>query len=276
MPVPEAPLERVIGPAPIASPIGLLENEGDLIRLGVPELGSVEVSTQGIRVIAPDTVQIEQAWCALGAWAKSQWLMTRDLCVMRGTAVAKDGAALVLLGELGVGVSVTAAQLTRHGWGIVSDGLVVIDDQGTVLSTQVNKHNEDNESTVRVDSFVAERLFADRPRRQSKSIRDRVEITLPGHGDAKVAYYLGIGIRQSAASISINRAVLAPGESERPPANLRWSPLLAAARHIEPPVAPSFVAMRPVPKTMDDGPRIGPRAMALAIVEALEAFEVAG
>jgi hypothetical protein len=28
-------------------------------------------------------------------------------------------------------------------------------------------------------------------------------------------------------------------------------------------------------RTMDDGPRIGPRAMALAVVEALEAFEVA-
>jgi len=273
VPMPEAPLERVISPAPFAAPIGLLDNEGDLIRLGVPELGSVEVNTHGIRVIAPDPERIEQTWCALGAWARSQWLMTRDLCVMRGTAVAKDGAALVLLGELSVGVSVTAAQLTRHGWGIVSDGLVVIDAEGTVLSTQPNKPDE---STVRVDSIVAERLFADMPSRQIASLRDRKEITLPGHGDARVAYYLGIGTRTSAAGISITRAVLAPGESERPPANLRWSPLLAVARHIEPPVAPSFVATRPVPKTIDDGPRIGPRAMALAIVEALEAFEVAG
>lgn len=267
MPLVEAFLKRITGPAPIAAPMGLLENEGDLIRLAIPELGSVEVNADGIRVIAPDAKRIEQTWCALGAWARSQWLMTRDLCAMRGTVVAKDGAALVLLGELGVGVSVTAAQLTRHGWGIVSDGLVVIDAEGKVLST---------EPTVDIDNFVAERLFADMPSRQITSLRDRMEITLPGHGDARVAYYLGIGIRQSATDISITRAVLAPGESERPPANLRWRPLLAGVKNIEPPVAPSFVATRPVPKTMDDGPRIGPRAMALAIVEALEAFEVAG
>jgi hypothetical protein len=266
VPLLEAHLERIIGPAPLAAPMGLLENEGDLIRLGVPELGSVEVTAYGIHVIAPDAERIEQTWCALGTWARSQWFMTRDLCAMRGTVVAKDGAALVLLGELSVGVSVTAAQLTRHGWGIVSDGLVVIDAEGKVLST---------EPTVGIDSFVAERLFADLPSRQITSLRDRKEITLPGHGDARVAYYLGIGIRQSATDISINRAVLAPGESERPPANLRWSPLLAGVKNIEPPVVPSFVATRPVPKTMDDGPRIGPRAMAMAIVEALAAFEEA-
>ena len=272
MPVPEAPLERVIGPAPFAAPIGLLDNEGDLIRLGVPELGSVEINAHGIRVIAPDTERIDQTWCALGTWARSQWFMTRDLFAMRGTVVAKDGAALVLLGEIGVGVSVTAAQLTRHGWGIVSDGLVVIDAEGRALSTQPNKPDE---STVRVDRIVAEQLFADVPSRQIASLRDRKEITLPGHGDARVGYYLGIGVRLSAAGISINRAVLAPGESEQPPANLRWAPLLTGARNIEPPAAPSFVATRPLVRTMDDGPRIGPWAMALAVVEALEAFEVA-
>lgn len=267
MPVPEAPLKRITGPAPFAAPIGLLENEGDLIRLGVPELGSVEVLSHGIRVIAPDPERIEQTWSALGTWATATWLMAKGLCVMRGTVVAKDGAALVLLGELSVGVSVTAAQLTRHGWGIVSDGLAAIDAEGRALSTK---------PTVRVDSIVAERLFADLPSRQVTSPRDRREITLPGHGDARVAHYLGIHARQSATTISITRAVLAPGESERPPAGLRWIHRLPVARHIEPPVAPSFIAVRPVPRRMDDAARCGPPAMALAILDALETLEVTG
>jgi hypothetical protein len=268
MPAPEVPIERITGRAPLASPIGLLENEGDLIRLGVPELGSVEVSAHGIRVIAPDNDRIEKTWYALGAWASSQWFMTRGLFSMRGTVVAKQGCALVLSGKLGVGVSVTAAQLTRHGWGIVSDGLVAIDAEGSALRIDAQ------ESTVRIDRIVAEGLFADMPSQQVASTRDRKEITLPGHGDAKVAYYVGIGIRESAAGISINRAVLAPGEQERPPGNLLWSPLLKNSRNPEPPVAPTFIAMRPMPRTMDDAPRIGPPAMARAIVEVLDELEV--
>ena len=270
MPLPEVPIELITGPAPFAAPIGLLENGGGLIRLGVPKLGSVEVNAHGIRVIAPDAERIAQTWCALGAWAKSQWFMTRGLCAMRGTVVAKDGAALVLLGGFSVGVSVTAAQLTRHGWGIISDGLVVIDDQGNALRSATG------DPTVRIDSIVAEGLFADMPSRTSASICDRKEITLPGHDDARVAYYVGFRIREGATGISVTRAVLSPGESERLPENLRWSPLLEVTRNIEPPVAPSFVAMRPIPRTLDDGARIGPPAMARAIVGTLEAFEVMG
>jgi len=270
VPLPEVPIELITGPAPFAAPIGLLEYDGGLIRLGVPKLGSVEVNAHGIRVIAPDAERIAQTWCALGAWAKSQWFMTRGLCAMRGTVVAKDGAALVLLGGFSVGVSVTAAQLTRHGWGIVSDGLVVIDAQGNALSS------EPGEPTVRIDSIVAERLFADMPSRKIPSMRDRKEITLPGHGDAKVAYYVGMRIRESATGISVNRAILDPGEPERPPENLRWRPLLEVTRITEPPAAPSFVGMRPIPRTMADSARIGPPAMARAIAEALQVLEAAG
>jgi hypothetical protein len=247
--------------------MGLFENEGDLIRLGVPWLGSVQVSSKGIQVIAPDSDLIEKTLCALGSWASAQWLMTRGLCVMRGTVVAKQGSALVLTGGWGVGVSVTAAQLTRHGWGIVSDGLVAIDAEGSALRIDAQ------ESTVRIDSLVAQGLFADLPSRHIASTRDRKEITLPSHGDAKVSYYVGIGIRESAAGISINRAVLAPGEQEGPTENHIWSPLLHVSRITEPPVAPSFVAVRPNPRTLDDAPRIGPPAMALAIMEALETIE---
>jgi len=267
MPAPEVPIERINGPAPLASPMGLFENEGDLIRLGVPGLGSVRVSSNGIQVIAPDSDLIEKTLCAIGSWASAQWLMTRGLCVMRGTVVAKQGSALVLTGRWGVGASVTAAQLTRHGWGVVSDGIVVIDDAGRSLSIEAKG------STVRIDSLVAEGLFADLPSRHIASTRDRKEITLPGHGDAKVAYYVGIGIRESASVISINRAVQAPGEQERPSGNHIWSPLLHVSRITEPPVAPSFVAVRPNPRTLDDAPRIGPPAMALAIMKALETIE---
>jgi len=267
MPAPDVPIERITGPAPLKAAVGLLENEGDLIRIGVPDLGSVEVSAIGIRVIAPDNDQIEKTWCSLGAWASAQWYMTRDLFTMRGTVLAKQGRALVLSGRLGVGVSVTAAQLTRHGWGIVSDGIVLIDARGSALSIDAK------EPTVRVDRIVAEGLFSDMPSRRIASMRDRKEISLPGYGDARVSYYVGIGIRESAPGISVTRAFLYPGEQERPPAHLRWSPLLKVTNNTEPPLAPSFVAMRPVPRTMDDAPQIGPPAMAIAIVKALESLE---
>jgi len=270
MPAPDVPIERITGPAPLKAAVGLLENEGDLIRIGVPDLGSVEVSAIGIRVIAPDNDQIEKTWCALGAWASAQWLMTRGLCAMRGTVVAKRDSALVLLGGSRVGVSVTAAQLTRHGWGIVSDGLVVIDVDGSALSIETKG------PTVCIDSIVAERLFADMPSRQISSTPDRKEIILPGHGDARVAYYVGIASRESATGISVTRNVFPLDEPERPPANLRWSPFLKVSKNTEPPIAPSFAAVRPVPRTMEDGPRIGPPAMALAIVDAIKSLEVVG
>ena len=263
MPVPDVPVRRTLGPAPIAAPLGLLQMQSGIIRLGVPELGSVEIEASGIRVVAPSDTLLDHTWSALGAWATAQWLMTRGLCVMRGSAVAKDGKALVLLGESRVGVSVTAAQLTRHGWRIVSDGLVVINSEGQVLSTG---------SSVRLDTMVAERLFADAPIRRVASIQDRMEVSLAGHDDAALAFYLGINLRASVQEISVARTILEPGELERPPAPLRWSPLLPVGEVIEPPEAPSFVATRPQPRSVDDGPRIGPPAMAHAILDAIGAL----
>jgi hypothetical protein len=169
---------------------------------------------------------------------------------------------LVLRGDSGVGVSVTAAQLTRHGWGIVSDGIVVIDAIGRALSS---------EPTVRIDTFVAERLFPEVLRIEVPSIRERSHLTFPGHDDAEVTHYAGIVVRDSAPGLSVSQAVPNSGEAEGPPARFRWKAHLPVAMSFTPPSGISYVVVRPRVSSAEDGPRFGPRALTQALADALEA-----
>lgn len=61
-------------------------------------------------------------------------LMQRGMLVLKGSVVARDGKAFVLLGRTSAGKSITAAGLSRNGFSVVSDNICAIDTiNGEVL-----------------------------------------------------------------------------------------------------------------------------------------------
>ncbi len=66
--------------------------------------------------------------------------VTRGLCSFHGSAAARGGSAVLIVGNKGAGKSTTVTGLLRRGWGLLCDDLVSV-NQGivspTVLSTRL-------------------------------------------------------------------------------------------------------------------------------------------
>lgn len=60
-------------------------------------------------------------------------LMQRGMLVLKGSVVARDGKAFVLLGGASVGKSMTAAGLGNKGYSIVADGVCAIGQNGSLV-----------------------------------------------------------------------------------------------------------------------------------------------
>lgn len=60
-------------------------------------------------------------------------LAQREMLVLKGSVVARDGKAFVLLGSTSVGKSITAAGLGNKGYSIVSDGVCAIGTNGEIV-----------------------------------------------------------------------------------------------------------------------------------------------
>ena len=61
--------------------------------------------------------------------------------VLHGSAVVIDGVAVAIIGPSGAGKSTTAAALLRHGAGLLSDDVVVVDDaDGCIMALPTESH----------------------------------------------------------------------------------------------------------------------------------------
>ena len=94
-------------------------------------------------------------------------LIQRDLLVLHGNALEKNGEAIVCVGQTGIGKSTLAYALVEKGWKLLSDDLVVVSDDLEVLpgipriklwqdATKAFKINTKNLSKVRdeIDKFI--------------------------------------------------------------------------------------------------------------------------
>jgi hypothetical protein len=59
-------------------------------------------------------------------------IQSRSMLAFHGAAVSRDGKAIVVLGDRGIGKSTTALGLAKRGWGLLCDDIVVIEPDGNV------------------------------------------------------------------------------------------------------------------------------------------------
>jgi hypothetical protein len=188
--------EFVEAPAPQFAPLAAFEICDESVRLGLSDSGSIEVSREGINVLAPDALGYQRTIDRLGQWAQAQWLATQGLRVMRGAVVARQGKAIALIGGARCGASVLALVLSRRGWGLVSDGLVVMDNHGILRAL---------EPSVTLDAQATIGLPEDVRITKLTTGRDRVKVSTMSHGDAKLGAYVVIRVLQSLNQLDFER-----------------------------------------------------------------------
>jgi hypothetical protein len=115
---------------------------------------------------------------------------------VRGAALGNRSQAVVLAGGSRCGASVLALVLSRRGWGLISDGLVVIDADGVVHSLSPG---------VTLDSEVVSGLPSEVHRESLKSGRDRVVVTTNGHPDAPLGALVFMRVQQSLTALAFEQ-----------------------------------------------------------------------
>lgn len=227
-------IEFVEAPAPPAGPLAAYEISGECVRLGLTGSGTIEVTPSGISVLAPDALGYQRTIDRLGEWAQAQFLAARGFRVMRGAVLARQGRAIALVGDSRSGASVLALVLSRRGWGLISDGLVIMDESGVVRAL---------EPTVTLDAEATVGLPAGVPITRIATGRDRVRVTTAGHPDAKLGAYVLLRVQQSLTQLAFERVPFTAAALE----DCRIPPHLTAA-HPAPPIveAPCWRIARPV------------------------------
>jgi hypothetical protein len=81
---------------------------------------------------------------------------------------------------------VLAYVMSRNGWGLISDGLTVIDTQGNALSTSPQ---------VIIDVDAGQALPPEVTRTYPPSGRERMVLEATGHGDAAVSAFVLLRVR---------------------------------------------------------------------------------
>jgi len=146
--------------------------------------------------MAPDLQKCEEVRDRIGEWAQAQWYAAQGYRVMSGSAVGIQGTAMVIVGDPRCGASSLAYCLSQNGWGLISDGLVIADDEGTVLAT---------ESAVRLDLNSVISHPSDEAFSRLKTGRERIRIETTGHTAARIGHYVFLGVNRQAANLSLTR-----------------------------------------------------------------------
>jgi hypothetical protein len=179
--------------APPLSPLAEFEQSEGSVRLGLAGSGSIEVTRTGINVLAPDLLAYQKTIDRLGQWAQGQWLTAQGFRVLQGAAVARNGKAIVLIGGPRCGASLLALVLSRRGWGLISDGLVVIDKNGIVRAL---------DPVVTMDAEATLGLPPEVSITRSTTGRARVKVTTTGHSDAELSVYVFMRVQHSLNSLA--------------------------------------------------------------------------
>jgi hypothetical protein len=164
--------------APAAQPLAHWSTEAGRLTLGLAGLGSLRVSREVVEVLAPDEASRARIWVRLGEWATAQWAALHGYFVVRGAVVARDGRAFAITGGVRCGASLVALVLARRGWGLVSDGLVIIDTDLTARALSPE---------ITVDPAPVSGLPADLIEPVVQAGRPRVRVAVTGHPDAPVS-----------------------------------------------------------------------------------------
>jgi len=103
------------------------QRQGDAILLCVPGLARYLIrGGDAITVALEDGALARDASVFVLGTSLGMILHQRGLLVLHGSAVARDGRALVLLGRSGAGKSTAAAALCRKGFSFVTDDVCVV------------------------------------------------------------------------------------------------------------------------------------------------------
>jgi len=246
-------------PAPLLAPLADYEVSDEHVRLGLYGSGSIEVTTTGISVLAPDSLGYRRTIDRLGEWAQAQWLAAQGFRVMRGAVVARQGKAVALIGGSRCGASVLALVLSRRGWGLISDGLVVMDAHGCMRAL---------DPSVTLDIEATLGLPADVPVAPLTTGRDRVKVSTTGHSDAELGSYVFLRVKQSLNQLAFERLPYSAAAANALDEN-RIPSLLGSA----PPPFPIFEAptwriARPVASA--DSQSYSPPALAAMLMSAMD------
>jgi len=256
----EPPVISWAAPAPGAGPMPEFEASAERVALGLAGVGTVEVTRSRIAVAAPDQAAIDATWARLGAWARGQWWALHGHLVLPGAVVARDGRAVAIVGPSRVGSTVTALQLTRHGYGVVSDSYAVVTPEGSVVGSS---------PTCAIDTMVAERLFSDYAPTTLPSGRPRSAVTPPAHPGCELAAVVLLQVKEGCREVMVRS--LSPGIGDVLAHRVMW---LGAPTVTPEPWSfsvPGWSFARKSPDTLDELERVGPPAMAEAIARTMEA-----
>lgn len=222
------------------------------VSLGIPGLGSIRVSRTYVSIEGPDSAAREATWARLGNWATVQFYAARGLAVLPGCAIGRDGKAVVVTGLPRHGATLLGLQLTRHGWALISDGLVALDSSGACQSTG---------PWATVDAEPARHLFPDYPQEAYRSGRDRCRVRAPDHGDAPFCAIVNVRVKESLNALAV-ATYCDPADAGR----YRPEPVSSAVPQADAvpgiPWRPVVTIARPVPTTLAEMQAISPIAMA--------------
>jgi hypothetical protein len=222
---PKIPLfEFLEAPAPPQNPMAHYERSETHVTLGIPRLGSIQVTHHSITVMAPDFQKCEDIRDRIGEWAQAQWYAAQGYRVMRGAAVGIHDTAVVILGDQRCGASSLAYCLSQRGWGLISDGLVIIDDAGIVQATA-------DAVTLDANSAIAETPGASRTK--LKTARGRIRIETNGHAEASIGHYVFVGVSRREGDLILN-PISFDSSTELALESLRFQPLLTPTKSVAP------------------------------------------
>lgn len=242
-------------PAPAA--LAQWSNADGHLTLGLPGLGSVRVSREGLAVLGPDPTSRARTWARLGEWATAQWAVARGCFVVRGAVVARDDQAFAITGGVRCGASLLALVLGQRGWGLVSDGLAVIGPDLVALAL---------EPEVTVDADSVRGLQSAPPAPVREAGRPRVRVRLPGHSGARVTGLVVLTRSHRATGLTVT----APADLDRAGDTLRATAIrcdLPGVTLAPPPVLPGWRVHRPQAPA---DPAVAAASSPLAIATALE------
>ena len=253
------PVTEVQAPIPPPSPVAYWNVDSTSVTLGLPGLGAVKVSGHGITVLAPDAHARNDVWTRLRHWATGQYFAAQGFRVLPGCVVARHGLSVAITGPPRRGATALGLQMTRRGWGLVSDGVVVIDSAGTCRALH---------PTATLDAQPAELLFGDYPQEPASSGRDRRIVSAPSHGDARLAAIATIEVKDAAESLSIYQFEGSLGPREEWTTGILCSvPGTEAPAGV--PAVPTIVLRRSIPRTVDELSQVAPPALAEKLDELL-------
>ncbi|MDG1188060.1 MAG: hypothetical protein P8M10_05345 [Ilumatobacter sp.] len=235
-----------------------LERSAGSFEIAFPEFGTIKVGESSIVVSSESTDKASEVWARYGAWARAQWWASKGCLVLTGAAVGRGGKGIAIVGPTRVGCSVTALQLTRHRFGLVSDGFAVIGPDGRLIKGL---------DGVSVDRQVGEKLFSDYSSQPKRSGRDRVTVEGPVHGDAELAFCIVLSVRSGVTGVKVVQVADFPKIVKR----LTLEPLLRVSgptvtpEQFEPTSLGLWSVSRAAPESLEELRLCGPQAVARAI-----------